>query len=572
MIFFLAAGAVLAALVGLSFELLGAARREVLAQEDARREVATRSAMWRMDAFLATLLTRAATIPQDLATAELDGRGPAPRSPDPARPKWRDSPDDGQPLPFLVRRFAVTPDRSVVRGFDANRGATFVVTPPAQRFWDAFLGTEKAQSQLAEENRVVQQQIFESFRDNAVNPSGFGLNNDLNQRRQTVYSAQRANAANLSNAVGGDAAMVLGFASVARSTEFRALWIPNVVESNEPKLYFVRRIANDYGAALDVLELEWKSLEAQLRTTAEDLDLLIRITPPGAQDSVDRPDLLSAVPAIVRVESARPSELPRWSAAHRVVLFAIVVAVAAITVIGASFFRVVRFGERRGRFVSTVTHELRTPLTTFKLYAQMLADGMVKDEKQKAEYIETLRGESERLARVVDGVLVFSRIENRSAALRRERVTVSDLERRIGPALESRAAEGGMVLEIRNCAKDVVIDVDPQAVEQVAMNLVENAAKYASGAADPRIEMTIDDRGDRIALTVRDFGPGVAAGDRRKIFLPFERGEAHAVGTLPGVGLGLAIARGLAVEMGGRLHLVDVDGAGAAFCLELPKG
>jgi signal transduction histidine kinase len=117
------------------------------------------------------------------------------------------------------------------------------------------------------------------------------------------------------------------------------------------------------------------------------------------------------------------------------------------------------------------------------------------------------------------------------------------------------------------------VSVDPDALEQVLFNLVDNACKYARDAENKRIEVDVrQDAGSGLSVTVRDHGPGISPEHQRAIFRAFDRG-AHGPGdTVPGVGLGLALARGLARDMGGDLSLERCPDAlgGACFRLTIP--
>jgi signal transduction histidine kinase len=130
-----------------------------------------------------------------------------------------------------------------------------------------------------------------------------------------------------------------------------------------------------------------------------------------------------------------------------------------------------------------------------------------------------------------------------------------------------------MDLRIENQAKEETpLVVDVEVVGQILFNLVDNACKYANGASDRIIELTsILDNGE-LQLTVRDHGPGIPPEHARRIFAPFDRG-AHGPGdTIPGVGLGLSLARGLARDLGGDLTLASSSCAapGAQFQLRIP--
>ncbi|HOX06692.1 MAG TPA: HAMP domain-containing sensor histidine kinase, partial [Planctomycetota bacterium] len=255
--------------------------------------------------------------------------------------------------------------------------------------------------------------------------------------------------------------------------------------------------------------------------------------------------------------------------------------------------------ERRAAFVSAVTHELRSPLTTFRMYAEMLHDGMVTDEPRRRKYLATLRAEAGRLGHLVENVLSYARLENSRRTSRVETLSVAALLDRIAPRLAERAAQAGMELVVGNNEFPVLssrfpedradrrtspagnrelgtgngcsVRADPGAVEQILFNLVDNACKYAASAQDKRILLTSWRRRGRVSLAVRDQGPGVGPDVAGKLFRPFSRSAAEAAGSAPGVGLGLALSRRLARAMGGDLRREVGPGAGACFVLELPS-
>jgi signal transduction histidine kinase len=265
----------------------------------------------------------------------------------------------------------------------------------------------------------------------------------------------------------------------------------------------------------------------------------------------------------------------------------------------------VALSERRAAFVSAVTHELRTPLTTFRMYSEMLAGGMVTDDAKRLRYLDTLRRESERLGHLVENVLAYARLERGRASARAETVPLADLVDRVRGRLADRAQQAGFefVVEGAGAAEappadaspgdaradpdrlaaagsaasgvgnaGTIVRADPSAVEQILFNLVDNACKYAAGAADKRIHLVAVAAGDRAALEVCDHGPGLSARDARRLFRPFSKSARQAAHSAPGVGLGLALSRRLAREMGGDLTLIPRPDDGACFALFLPLG
>ncbi len=235
---------------------------------------------------------------------------------------------------------------------------------------------------------------------------------------------------------------------------------------------------------------------------------------------------------------------------------------------------VMRLSERRATFVSSVTHELRTPLTTFHLYSDMLAEGMVKEESKKKEYLRTMRREAERLNHLVENVLSYSRVERGSARAECQKVRLKELLERMVPRLDERVRkeEGELRLLWSAGAEEAEVDTDLTAVEQIIFNLVDNACKYGMPEEGERavlLNVSVVDSGS-IRIEVSDWGPGVPHGDVKKLFRPFHKSAREAAHSKPGVGLGLALSRRLARELGGELSLCGEKGEGSCFVLELP--
>ena len=174
---------------------------------------------------------------------------------------------------------------------------------------------------------------------------------------------------------------------------------------------------------------------------------------------------------------------------------------------------VMRLSERRASFVSAVTHELRTPLTTFQMYAEMLAEGMVPDQQQQRQYLDTLRKESLRLTHMVENVLAYARLERGRVNGRIETLSLDELLAPVRQRLAARAAQAGMelVVEAENGSGETLVRANPSAVEQVLFNLVDNAGKYAAVAVDRRLHLSLQPNGRTAELRLRDHGPGVSA-------------------------------------------------------------
>jgi signal transduction histidine kinase len=228
-----------------------------------------------------------------------------------------------------------------------------------------------------------------------------------------------------------------------------------------------------------------------------------------------------------------------------------------------------RLAERKADFVSAVSHELRTPLTSIRMYADMLHEGWAGDEKTRTEYLALISSESERLARLVNNVLDFSRIEKGSKRfdirLGDAGAVIEEAAEMLRPYLNDKGFE--LVIEVPDALPECLFDKD--ALTQMLVNLIDNAAKYGavnSGEGEVRIEARAADGG--VVLSVLDRGPGVPAGDRDRIFNAFHRGANAKSGG--GSGLGLALVSAYAKAHGGSVELHDRDGGGAVFALRLP--
>jgi signal transduction histidine kinase len=250
-----------------------------------------------------------------------------------------------------------------------------------------------------------------------------------------------------------------------------------------------------------------------------------------------------------------------------------VLAGLSLAAAGALLWGMATLGERRAAFVSAVTHELRTPLTTFRMYAEMLAEGMVRGEPQQREYLETLRREADRQSHLVENVLAYSRLERGRHRAARETASVASLLSPLTGALAAQAERTGMsfVAPEEGPWASMLVRVDRSAVERILFNLVDNACKYARDATDRRIHLECQVEERAVRLCVADHGPGLTTRDARQLFRPFRKSARDAAQSAPGVGLGLALSRRLARATGGDLFLAPSAGDGARFCLHLPR-
>jgi len=338
------------------------------------------------------------------------------------------------------------------------------------------------------------------------------------------------------------------------------------------RLILARRITASGREYVQGCLLDWPAIKISLLETIADLlpaaDLAPVVNSPGEEGG----RLLAALPVRLvpgplsgKYDGILSPTLLSLAVAWACVLTA---AVAVAGLLGG----VIRLSQRRATFVSAVTHELRTPLTTFQMYAEMLAEGMVPDEQKRREYLNTLKAESIRLTHLVENVLAYARLERGHMDRRLEAITLEHLLHAFKDRLAGRVEQAGMELFVNMPAEvsAVMLRANTSAVEQILFNLVDNACKYASSADNKRIDLAVCVENDKAVLSVRDHGPGLSPAVRRRLFRPFSKSAQEAAHSAPGIGLGLALSRRLARDMGGDLLYDDHITDGARFILNLP--
>lgn len=219
----------------------------------------------------------------------------------------------------------------------------------------------------------------------------------------------------------------------------------------------------------------------------------------------------------------------------------------------------------RNDLLSAITHDVRTPLTTISGAAQTLRlAGDDFDAEQRADLLDSIHSEAQRLERMVGDLLDLTRAE--SGALKVRKV-LCPLEELVDSALERvRALTQGREV-LRRVPEDVALaPLDPVLVEQVLINLLENACKYSPAGTPIEVRAALE--AGRAVFEVLDRGPGIGPGERERIFERFYRagdGERAA-----GAGLGLTVSRAIARAHRGELSALEREGGGACFRLELP--
>jgi len=222
-----------------------------------------------------------------------------------------------------------------------------------------------------------------------------------------------------------------------------------------------------------------------------------------------------------------------------------------------------RSDELKTALLRAVTHDLRTPLASIKASVSALRQpGAAFTDADRAELLSEIEEESDRLERLVRNLLDASRVEAGSLRIHKRpqdmRELVTSAVSRVRPLTASRSV-------IVDVPEDLpAVGCDYQQIEQVVVNLLENAAVHTPPEAPIAVAAACED--DSVRVEIADRGPGIPAADRERLFGAFERGATGARGS----GLGLAIARGFVEAHAGRIWVEDAPGGGARVVFTLP--
>jgi PAS domain S-box-containing protein len=237
---------------------------------------------------------------------------------------------------------------------------------------------------------------------------------------------------------------------------------------------------------------------------------------------------------------------------------------------GQDITRQLEAEELKKEFTSTLSHELRTPLTSIIGSLQLINSGVLGDvDKEIAELTGVAERNGQRLLDLINDILDIEKIESGKLTLEPEVLALDEL---IGESLvlnKGFAERFQVRFEARATLLPVKVNVDRKRLLQVMTNLLSNAAKFSpQGEA---VEVTMEELGERVRVSVHDHGPGIPENFRARIFGRFAQADSSVTRQKGGTGLGLAICKRLIELMDGRIGFANRDSGGAVFYFELPK-
>jgi two-component system phosphate regulon sensor histidine kinase PhoR len=225
----------------------------------------------------------------------------------------------------------------------------------------------------------------------------------------------------------------------------------------------------------------------------------------------------------------------------------------------------------RRDLVANVSHELRTPVSIIRANAETLLDGALEDPEQGRNFLQAILRHSERLSNLLSDLLDLAKIEGGAYPLVLETISIKAAAQRAVDTL-SRAAKAKAVEVLVDVNGELSAQADAQALDQVLVNLLDNAIKYsfAGGVIAVTAHVEGTDQ-EQVRISVSDDGPGIAERHRARVFERFYRVDAGRSRALGGTGLGLSIVKHLAVLMHGTVGMEPVQPQGSCFWVKLPR-
>jgi two-component system phosphate regulon sensor histidine kinase PhoR len=223
----------------------------------------------------------------------------------------------------------------------------------------------------------------------------------------------------------------------------------------------------------------------------------------------------------------------------------------------------------RTDFVANVSHELRTPVTAISTAAETLLSGALGEPEEAAEFVDVIDRHAKRLRQLVDDLLDLSKIESKNFRLKLVEQDIGPVVSHVARLLDEPARRRKVDLRVERPEDTFKAKIDRRAMEQVLMNLLDNAIKYAGEGAHVEVSTRAHSRG--IEIRVADDGPGISPAHLGRIFERFYRVDAGRSRELGGTGLGLSIVKHLVELMNGTIDVESELGKGATFTVRLPR-
>jgi signal transduction histidine kinase len=282
--------------------------------------------------------------------------------------------------------------------------------------------------------------------------------------------------------------------------------------------------------------------------------------------------------------------LPRWEIAAyltdpqiikntaqstAIILWTLIALLLISLFIGGSFIIMlmlneIKLAQQKTSFVANVSHELKTPLTSIRLFSELLRENRQPDKEKRKRYLDIMVSETERLTRLINNVLDFSRLGKGKKNYNQQNSDIVGLGKEIIEDQRARLEHNGFTLSLTCPDKAIFVHIDQEALKQVLINLLSNAEKYSQ--KNKSIKVKVEETREVVKINILDRGPGIPLKLKEKIFKEFYRIDDSLTAPVSGSGLGLTISRKIIRDHGGDILYFRRNGGGSNFQIIIPKG
>lgn len=224
--------------------------------------------------------------------------------------------------------------------------------------------------------------------------------------------------------------------------------------------------------------------------------------------------------------------------------------------------------EYQKKFVANVSHDFRSPLTSIKGYVSAMADGIIPPEMQE-KYLKIILFETDRLTALTQDLLALNEYDTKHLLLNKEAFDIHEVIKNTAASFEGTCIQKKISIELLFETKRLMVFADKQKIQQVFYNLIDNAIKFSDPDSSITVETT--ERGDKVHISVKDYGIGIPRESLNKIWDRFYKIDSSRGKDKKGTGLGLAIVKEALQAHNENINVISTEGVGTEFAFSLPK-
>ncbi len=240
---------------------------------------------------------------------------------------------------------------------------------------------------------------------------------------------------------------------------------------------------------------------------------------------------------------------------------------ALADVIGYMGDTMYRFNEYQREIIANVSHDFRSPLTSIKGYAEAIKDGTIPPEQQD-KYLDVVLFEVERLTKLTSNLLILNTMDQKGMILQPSEFDINEVIKNLARTFEGQCKKKRLIIQLVFSAKEIIVNADRDKIAQVLYNLVDNAIKFSQ--ADAAIRITVEEKGKKAMISVKDTGAGIPKEDLAKIWDRFYKSDSSRGKDKKGTGLGLSIAKEIMTAHKENINVISTEGVGTEFVFTLP--